>query len=169
MVKAQRLAQVLDREFPDPKVELRYSNPLELLIATILSAQCTDERVNKVTARLFKKYRTAKAYARADPAVLEQEIRPTGFFRNKARNIIGCCRALEERHGGRVPRSMEDLIKLPGVWRKTAGVILGNCFGVPAIVVDTHVRRVSRRLGLSRSDDPDEIEEDLARLFAEGR
>ena len=165
MKKLDHLLKVLDREFPDPKVELRSSNPLELLIATILSAQCTDERVNKVTPHLFKKYKTAKDYAGADPAVLEQEIRSTGFYKNKAKNIIGCCRALVEKHGGGIPDTMEELIELPGVWRKTAGVILGNCFGLPAIVVDTHVRRVSQRLELTESEDPDEIEGDLGRLI----
>jgi len=163
--KLDYLIKILDREFPDPKVELHSSNPLELLIATILSAQCTDERVNKVTPYLFRKYRRAKDYAEADPAVLEQEIRSTGFYKNKAKNIIGCGRVLVEKYAGKVPDTMEALVELPGVGRKTAGVILGNCFGQPAIVVDTHVRRVSQRLGLTRSDDPDEIENDLAKLF----
>jgi endonuclease-3 len=163
--KIDYLTKVLDREFPDPQVELHYSNPLELLIATILSAQCTDDRVNKVTPHLFKKYKSAKDYAKTDPAVLEQEIRSTGFYKNKAKNIIGCCRALVEKHFGKIPDTMNELIELPGVWRKTAGVILGNCFGQPAIVVDTHVRRVSQRLELTRSDDPDEIENDLGRLI----
>lgn len=165
MIKLDHLIKVLDREFPDPKVELHCRTPLELLIATILSAQCTDERVNKVTPHLFKKYKSAKDYAKADTAVLEQEIRSTGFYKNKAKNIIGCCRALVEKHGGKIPDTMDELIELPGVWRKTAGVILGNCFGQPAIVVDTHVRRVSQRLELTRSDDPDEIEKDLGRLI----
>jgi endonuclease-3 len=163
--KIDYLIKVLDREFPDPKVELRSSNPLELLVATILSAQCTDDRVNKVTPHLFKKYKSAKDYAKADPAVLEQEIRSTGFYKNKAKNIIGCCRVLVEKFGGKIPQTMDELIELPGVWRKTAGVIIGNCFGQPAIVVDTHVRRVSQRLGLTRSDDPDDIENDLGRLI----
>jgi endonuclease III len=167
MNKLVHLTKILDREFPDPKVELHYKNPLELLIATILSAQCTDDRVNKVTPHLFKKYRSAKDYAKADPAVLEQEVRSTGFYKNKAKNIIGCGRVLVEKHGGRIPDTMAQLIELPGVWRKTANVILGNCFGRPAIVVDTHVRRVSQRLGLTRSEDPDEIEEDLGRLIPE--
>ena len=165
MKKIDQLIKVLDREFPDPKVELHSSTPLELLIATILSAQCTDERVNKVTPHLFKKYKGAKDYAKADTAVLEQEIRSTGFYKNKTKSIIGCCRVLVEKHGGKIPDTMDELIELPGVWRKTAGVILGNCFGQPAIVVDTHVRRVSQRLGLTYSDDPDEIEKDLGRLI----
>lgn len=164
-MKPDHLIKVLDREFPDPKVELYYKTPLELLIATILSAQCTDDRVNKVTPHLFKKYKNAKDYAKADPAVLEQEIRSTGFYKNKAKNLIACCRLLVEKHGGRIPDTMDELIDLPGVWRKTANVILGNCFGRPAVVVDTHVRRVSQRLGFTRSDDPDEIEGDLGRFI----
>jgi endonuclease-3 len=167
MKKPDHLIKVLDREFPNPKVELHSSNPLELLIATILSAQCTDDRVNKVTPHLFKKYKSAKDYATADQAVLEKEIRSTGFYKNKAKNIIRCCQALVDKHGGRVPQTMEELIELPGVWRKTANVMLGNCFGQPAIVVDTHVRRVSQRLGLTRSDDPDEIETELGRFIPE--
>lgn len=163
--KLDHLIKVLDHEFPDPKVELDHKTPLQLLVATILSAQCTDERVNKVTPHLFKKYKTAKDYARADLAVLEQEVRSTGFYKNKAKNIIGCCRVLVEKHGGKIPQTMDELIELPGVWRKTANVILGNCFGQPAIVVDTHVRRVSLRLELTQSDDPDQIEKELERLF----
>ena len=161
MKKIDAVIKVLKREFPNPSVELHYSTPLELLMATILSAQCTDDRVNKVTPTLFRKYRTAGDYARADAGVLEQEIRSTGFYRNKAKNIISCCGMLVEKHGGEVPGTLEDLVSLPGVWRKTANVILGNCFGRPAIVVDTHVRRVSQRIGLARSDDPDRIEEEL--------
>ncbi|HET6465620.1 MAG TPA: endonuclease III [Nitrospiria bacterium] len=167
MNKLDHLIKVLDREFPDPKVELRYKTPLELLIATILSAQCTDERVNKVTPHLFKKYKSAKDYAGADPAVLEQEVRSTGFYKNKAKNMIRCCQVLVEKHAGRVPQTMEELTALPGVGRKTANVLLGNSFGRPAIVVDTHVRRVSQRLGLTRSDDPDEIETELGRFIPE--
>lgn len=165
MKKLDRLIKILDCEFPDPKVEIHSSNPLELLVATILSAQCTDERVNKVTPHLFKRYKTAKDYAKADPAVLEQEVRSTGFYRNKAKNIIGCCRVLVEKYSGKVPQTMEELTELPGVWRKTANVIRGTCFGLPAITVDTHVRRVSQRLDLTRSDDPDKIEDDLGRLI----
>jgi endonuclease III len=166
-MKPGSLIKVLDREFPDPKVELYYTNPLELLIATILSAQCTDDRVNKVTPHLFKKYKSAKDYARADPGTLEQEIRSTGFYKNKTKSIIGCARALVEKYDGQVPRTLEELVSLPGVWRKTANVILGNVFGRPVIVVDTHVRRVSQRLGLTRSEDPDEIETELGRFIPE--
>ena len=159
------IIKTFDHVFPHPRVELNYSSPLELLVATILSAQCTDQRVNQVTARLFKKYKKAQDYARADLEALEQEIRSTGFYKSKAKNIIRCCQDLERRFGGKVPRTMEELTTLPGVGRKTASVILGNCFGHPAIVVDTHVLRVSRRLGLTKSDDPDTVEQDLAKLF----
>ncbi len=155
----------LDRRIPEPRIELHSSNPLELLVATILSAQCTDTRVNRVTPALFKKYPRAEDYAKADPGELEAMVRSTGFFRMKARNLIACGQALVERHGGKVPDRMEDLIRLPGVWRKTANVILGACFGKPAIVVDTHVRRVAQRWALTRSDDADRIEQDLAGLI----
>jgi endonuclease III len=150
---------------PVPRVELQHRTPLQLLIATILSAQCTDQRVNQVTPALFRRYRTAGDYAAADQAELERLIKPTGFFKSKARNIIGCCRALIERFNGAVPGTMESLVTLPGVGRKTANVVLGNHFGKPAVIVDTHVKRVSRRLGLSASDDPDRIEQDLQRLM----
>ena len=128
----ETIISVLDAEISNPTVELNYLNPLELLVATILSAQCTDERVNKVTEHLFKKYKSASDYARADVRKFEDQIRSTGFFRNKAKNIIRCCGELEARFGGKVPSTMEELVSLPGVWRKTASVILGNCFGVPA-------------------------------------
>ncbi len=163
--KIETILKTLDREFPKPGVELNYSNPLELLVATILSAQCTDQRVNQVTAKLFKKYRTPGDYSRADAEAFGQEIRSTGFYKNKAKNIIRCCRELATRFRGNVPDTMEELVSLPGVWRKTASVILGNCFGKPAIVVDTHVLRVSRRLDLTRSENPDDVEEDLSALF----
>ncbi len=134
-------------------------------MATILSAQCTDERVNRVTPVLFRRYRTASDYAGADPAELEGIIRSTGFFRAKARNIIRCCSLIREKHAGKIPDTLEELVQLPGVWRKTANVILGNLFGKPAIVVDTHVKRVSQRLGLTRSDDPNRIEQDLGKIL----
>ncbi|BBL79999.1 endonuclease III [Rubrobacter xylanophilus] len=152
----------LKREYPDAKTALNWSNPLELLVAVILSAQCTDERVNRVTEQLFRKYRTAEDYAGAPLEELEEDIRPTGFYRNKARALQGMARALLERHGGEVPRTMEELVALPGVGRKTANVVLGNAFGVnEGVVVDTHVRRVSRRLGLTENEDPEKIERDL--------
>ena len=167
-VSAQ-LLDYLDRQFKGRKIELGYTNCLEMLVATILSAQCTDVRVNQVTPDLFRRYSSARAFAEAELKSLEQMIRSTGFYKAKARNIRNCCRILVERHGGRVPDRMEDLVALPGVGRKTANVVLGNCFGRPAIVVDTHVKRVSRRLGLTRWDDPVKIEQDLAALFPPGR
>ena len=150
---------------PSAKVELAYGTPLELLIATILSAQCTDERVNHVTPGLFKRYRRAADYANADLAELEALIRSTGFFKSKARNIVACGRMLTERFGGKVPDTMEELVMLPGVGRKTANVILGSYFGQPAIVVDTHVKRVANRLGLASSEEPERIELALQRLI----
>jgi endonuclease-3 len=165
MTVGKRLLKLLDEEFPVPAVALRHETPLQLLVATILSAQCTDARVNQVTKGLFARYRTAADYARANQAVLEQDIRPTGFYKAKARSLIGCGQALVSRFGGTVPRTMEELVTLPGVGRKTANVILGNCFGVPAVVVDTHVKRVSRRLGLVDTDDPDKIETALQRVL----
>lgn len=159
----------LKREYPDAATELNWNNPLELLVATMLSAQTTDVRVNIVTETLFDKYRSAADYAGADPAELEEDIRPTGFFRNKARSLQGMARALLERHGGEVPRTMAELVSLPGVGRKTANVVLGNAFGVDeGVVVDTHVRRVSTRLGLTGEKDPEKIEQDLLQLVPEG-
>jgi endonuclease-3 len=158
----------LEREYPDAGTELAWKNPLELLVATILSAQTTDVRVNQVTRELFEKYRAAEDYAAADAAQLEKDIRPTGFYRNKARALQGMARALLERHGGEIPRTMAELVALPGVGRKTANVVLGNAFGVDeGIVVDTHVRRVSRRLGLTEEKDPEKIEQDLLRVVPE--
>ncbi len=155
----------LKREYPDARTELDWTTPLELLVATILSAQTTDVRVNQVTEALFKKYRTAADYAGADQDELEEIIRPTGFYRNKARALQGMARALLEEHGGEVPRTMAELVALPGVGRKTANVVLGNAFGVDeGIVVDTHVRRVSTRLGLTTKGDPEKIEQDLTKV-----
>ena len=155
----------LKREYPDARTELDWKNPLELLVATILSAQTTDVRVNQVTSKLFEKYRAAEDYAAVDPAQLEKDIRPTGFYRNKARALQGMARALLERHGGGVPRTMSELVALPGVGRKTANVVLGNAFGVDeGVVVDTHVRRVSNRLGLTEEKDPEKIERELLRV-----
>lgn len=152
---------LLDALYPDARCSLDHSSPLELLVATILSAQCTDERVNQVTPALFRKYPSAAAYADAPPATLEEDIRSTGFFRNKARSIQGCCRILDRDHQGSVPRDLETLVQLPGIGRKTANVILGNAYGIPGIVVDTHVGRVSQRIGLTTSQVPDKIELDL--------
>ena len=157
-----KILRALARTYPDAGCALEHSNPLELLVATILSAQCTDVRVNQVTRGLFKKYRKARDYAEADPRALEREVRPTGFFRNKARSLRGAAKVLDEKHGGRVPSTMEDLLELPGVARKTANVVLGTAFRkAEGIVVDTHVRRIARRLGLTREDDPEKIERDL--------
>jgi endonuclease III len=166
------ISEVISRlkdEYPDARTELNWENPLELLVATMLSAQTTDVRVNMVTDKLFEKYRTAADYAGADPAELEADIRPTGFYRNKARSLQGMARALLDEHGGEVPHTMAGLVSLPGVGRKTANVVLGNAFGVDeGVVVDTHVRRVSRRLGLTAEKDPEKIEQDLLGVVPEG-
>jgi endonuclease-3 len=155
----------LKRAYPDAHCSLNFSTPLELLIATILSAQCTDERVNIVTADLFRKYRGAEDYVRAAPVELEGAIHSTGFFRNKAKAIQGACRMIVEQHGGRVPETLEELIALPGVARKTANVVLGNAYGIAAgVVVDTHVARVSQRLRLTAHEQPEKIERDLVEL-----
>lgn len=159
--RAIAVDKALKEVFPDAKISLDFTNPLELLVATILSAQCTDERVNKVTVSLFKKYKTAQDYANATPEGLEEDIHSTGFYKNKAKAIRNCCAALVERHGGKVPSTMEELTALSGVGRKTANVILGNAYGIPGVVVDTHVGRVSRRLGLTKEDDPEKVERDL--------
>jgi endonuclease-3 len=158
----------LKAEYPDARTELAWSNPLELLVATILSAQTTDVQVNRVTESLFAKYSKAEDYANAAPEVLEEDIRPTGFYRNKARSLQGMASALVNEHEGEVPRTMPELVALPGVGRKTANVVLGNAFGTnEGIVVDTHVRRVSNRLGLTEHQDPVKIEQDLMRLVPE--
>jgi endonuclease-3 len=162
--RARRIVRLLAETYPDAHCALCHDGPLQLLIATILSAQCTDARVNIVTPALFARYPDAHAFAGADPGELERMIHSTGFFRNKARNIIACCRELVEKHGGEVPATMEELAVLPGVGRKTANVILGNAFGVPGIPVDTHVSRLSQRMGLTEETDPVKIERDLARL-----
>jgi len=163
--RLQRILQLLARHYPDARCSLAFATPLELLVATILSAQCTDERVNKVTPALFSHYRNAAEYAAADPAVFAQQIRSTGFFRNKAANILGAAARIVDRHGGEVPRTLEELTALPGVGRKTANVILGNAFGIPGIVVDTHVGRVAARLGLTTATDPVKVEFELMPLI----
>ncbi|OGQ01635.1 MAG: endonuclease III, partial [Deltaproteobacteria bacterium RBG_19FT_COMBO_46_12] len=150
----KEIIKILSKEIPDTRIALKFYNPLELLIATILSAQCTDVKVNQVTVDLFKKYRSAKDYAESDLEKLEGEIRPTGFYRNKAKSIQKCCQELIKRFGGEIPNTLEELVTLPGVGRKTANVILGNAFGIPGLVVDTHVHRVSQRIGLTKNDDP---------------
>jgi endonuclease-3 len=163
--RARLILRNLERAYPDARIALDFSTPLELLVATILAAQCTDERVNVVTKSLFARYRTAQDYAQADLATLEGEIRSTGFYRAKARSIVGMATALVERHAGAVPRSREDLVRLPGVGLKTANVLLGNAFGERAIAVDTHVLRISGRLGLARADDPDRVHDQLAEVL----
>jgi endonuclease-3 len=165
---AKEVVARLKSEYPDAQTELDWSNPLELLVATMLSAQTTDVQVNRVTQGLFTKYHTAEDYADADPDELEEDIRPTGFYRNKARSLRNMASALIEYHGGEVPRTMQELVALPGVGRKTANVVLGNAFGVDeGIVVDTHVRRVSGRLGLTQNRDPEKIERDLMQVVPE--
>jgi len=165
--RARKIIRALKKAYPDAKIALHFGNPLELLVATILSAQCTDERVNMVTPALFKKYPAARDYARADAATLEEEVRSTGFYRAKTRSIIAMAKSLVDQHGGEVPRSREALVALPGVGLKTANVILGNAFGGQAIAVDTHVFRVCQRLGLARSEDPDEIHDQLVEVLPE--
>jgi endonuclease-3 len=163
--RAGKIIGRLKRAYPDARCSLNYSTPLELLIATILSAQCTDERVNIVTADLFRKYRSAEDYVRAVPDELERDIRSTGFFRNKAKAIQGACRMIGDEYGGRVPDNIEELIALPGVARKTANVVLGNAYGIASgVVVDTHVSRVSQRLRLTAHEQPEKIERDLIEL-----
>lgn len=158
--------RTLVQTYPDAHCELDFTTPLELLVATVLSAQCTDVRVNRVTPALFARYRTAADYARADRAELEGLIAPTGFFRAKAGHILGLASALCDQHGGEVPRRLDDLVRLPGVGRKTANVVLGNAFGVPGIAVDTHVGRLARRLGWTTHTDPVKVEYDLMALIA---
>ena len=163
--RLKKIIAALDRTYPEAHCELNHADPLELLIATILSAQCTDKRVNIVTKELFKKYRSASDYANAPLAELKQAVKTTGFFRNKAKNIQTCCRKLIVRHGSRVPCSMEELTQLDGVGRKTANVVLGNAFGINVgVVVDTHVTRLSQRLGLTKQKTPEKIEPELMAL-----
>lgn len=163
--RTKKILAGLQRAYPDAHCELNFASPLQLLIATILSAQCTDKRVNMVTADLFKKYRRAADFAAADLAELEQDIKSTGFFRNKAKNIKACCAALVEKYGGEVPRTMDELTALGGVGRKTANVVLGNAFGINVgVVVDTHVTRLANRLGLTEQTDAVKIEQELMPL-----
>lgn len=163
--RARKINRLLAKTYPDAHCALHYTNALELLIATILSAQCTDVRVNMVTPALFKRFANAEAFASSDLAELERMIQSTGFFRNKARNIQACCKELLEKHHGEVPRTMEELVPLPGIGRKTANVILGNAYDVPGIPVDTHVTRLSNRMGLTKHQDAVKIEMDLNELI----
>ncbi len=168
--RAARIIALLRRAYPDAHCELNFTNPLELLIATILSAQCTDRRVNIVTAELFKKFRSAADYANAPVPQIEDCIKTAGFYRNKARNIQACCRKLVEKHGGEVPRTMEELIHLDGVGRKTANVVLGNAFDTNVgVVVDTHVGRLSNRLGLTKETNPEKVEQELMKLVPQAQ
>ncbi len=169
-LRAERIYTRLDHAYPDAKCALHFASPLQLLIATILSAQSTDKMVNIVTPALFRKFRTAEQFANADQAELESLIRPTGFFRNKARHIREACRIIAEKYRGKVPRTMDELLELPGVARKTANVVLGVAYELAeGVVVDTHVQRLSRRLDLSREVRPEKIEQDLMKLFPKER
>ena len=164
-LKVKKIIDKLIELFPDAKIVLKYSNNWELLVAVILSAQCTDKMVNKVTDKLFKKYKTQDDYVKADPKEFEKDIRPTGFFRNKTRNILATAKIIGEKFEGKVPNTMRDLLTLPGVARKTANIVLGNAFGiVEGIAVDTHVRRLANLYGLTDHDDPDKIEQDLMKI-----
>lgn len=160
------ILEKLDEAYPDATCELKHENPFQLLVSTILSAQCTDVRVNEVTATLYKKYPDAKAFAYANPAELEQEIRPTGFFRNKTKSVMGASKAVVEKFGGEVPRTMEEILTLPGVARKTGNVVLGTAYGIASgVVVDTHVIRLSNRLELTKEQEPKKIEQDLMKII----
>ncbi|TKB76837.1 MAG: endonuclease III [Nitrospira sp.] len=159
--RMSRILAALEQARPTPRVELDHESPVELLMATILSAQCTDQRVNEVTPALFRRYRSAADFAAAKPAELETVVKSTGFYKNKTKNLIKCGQALVDRFAGSVPQTMEELVTLPGVGRKTANVLLGHCFNQPSVVVDTHVKRVANRLGFTASDDPGRIEVDL--------
>ena len=161
--------RLLKKAYPDAKCALNFKTPLEMLVATILSAQCTDARVNMVTASLFKKYRRAEDFAGVKAAVLQKDIRSTGFFRNKAKSIQGACKMIIKDFGGEIPRTMEEITRLPGVARKTGNVVLGNCYGVvEGIAVDTHVRRLAQRLGLTAQENPEKIEKDLMKIVPRG-
>lgn len=163
--KAARILDQLVQLYPDAHCALRYETPFQLLIATILSAQCTDVQVNKVTLGLFAKYPSVQSLAEADLHILEEDIRPTGFYRNKAKSLLGCAQMLLREHDGQVPRTLSELVRLPGVGRKTANVVLGNVFGIPGMVVDTHVKRLSRRFAWTDQQDPEKIEGDLCQLL----
>jgi len=163
--RVREIIRILSREFPDADTALKHNNPLELLIATILSAQCTDERVNKITENLFKKYKTVEDYANVDINKFENEIKSTGFYKNKARNIKRCCQMIIEKFNGKIPKTMDELLTLPGVARKTANIVLGHGYGIAeGIAVDTHVMRLAQRLGLTKEKDRNRIERDLMEI-----
>jgi endonuclease-3 len=167
--RVKYIFEILDPLYTREKTALKYRTPFQLLISTILSAQCTDKQVNSVTKTLFKKYKKPQDFINAPIAELEDDIRPTGFFRNKAKSIKGCTQGLVDHHGGKVPSTMEELVKLPGVGRKTANCVLGAAFDVPGVVVDTHVKRLSLRLGLTENQNPDKIEKDIEKLLPKDR
>lgn len=167
MVKAKRILEILEREHPEARLLLEFKTPLQLLIATVLAAQCTDERVNQVTTSLFKKYQKAEDYTNVSIEELEGDIHSTGFYKNKAKNIVGCCKKIVNDFNGEVPSTLPALVSLPGVGRKTANIVLANAFGKPAIGVDTHVYRVSNRLGLAHSNNPDKVEMELCKIIPE--
>jgi endonuclease-3 len=169
LADAKKIAKLLLEKYPNPKIALNFSNPLELLVATILSAQCTDARVNVVTRDLFRKYKTAKDYADADLKTFEKDIKPTGFYKNKAKMIKECCKKIVSDFNRKVPGTLEELTTLPGVGRKTANVVLGSAFGKQTVAVDTHVLRVSNRLGIAHSTNPDKVEEELVRQLPQGQ
>ncbi len=166
---AKKITRLLLKKYPNSTIALNFSNPLELLVATILSAQCTDVRVNEVTKILFKKYKSAKDFARAEMKILEREIKPTGFYKNKAKMVIECCKKIVKHFKGKVPRTLKELTTLPGVGRKTANVVMGSAFGKQPIAVDTHVLRISNRLGIAHSNNPDEVEKQLVKQLPQGK
>ena len=165
--KAIEIVKILKDTYPDACCSLDFKDPFQLLVATILSAQCTDERVNMVTKDLFKKYRKAEDFAKASQEEMEEDIKSTGFYRNKAKNIIGAASVIVSEFKGEVPKTMEELLTLPGVGRKTANLVLGDCYGIPGVVVDTHVKRISKKLGLTENEDPEKIEFDLREVLPE--
>jgi endonuclease-3 len=167
--RANIIFETLDPLYPQEKTALEYKTPFQLLISTILSAQCTDKQVNQVTKNLFMKYKRPEDYLKTPISELEEDIRPTGFFRNKTRSIRGCCEGLLHLYGGEVPSSMEEMLRLPGVGRKTANCVLGAAFGIPGVVVDTHVKRLALRLGLTENNDADKIEKDIEQLLPRDR
>lgn len=163
--RASKILDILSNEYPDATCHLDYKNPFQLLISTLLAAQCTDERVNAVMTPLYKKYKTPADFLKLKPEELENELRSINFYRNKTKSVLSCCNSLVNDHNGEVPKSMDELTKLAGVGRKTANVVLGNCFGEPAIMTDTHLNRVSQRLGLADSDKPEKIEMELKAII----
>jgi endonuclease-3 len=167
--RLENIMKGLDALYPDPLCSLEYADPLQLLISTQLSAQCTDARVNIVTEDLFRKYRNVYDYANADPEEFEQDIRSTGFYKNKTKNILACCRMLIEKYGGVVPDTLDEMLKLPGVGRKTANLVLHTVYGVPGLVIDTHAKRLAYRMGLTQNTDPEKIEYDLMKIIPSDR